>query len=169
MRARGKGKQKEIELPTIEALRDADPLSNRVAEQIVVGVSTRGYERSLELIEPELAGRRTSKSNASRALIDATTEKLADFVTRPLDDVDLVAMFIDGIGFARHTIVVALGVTIDGTKVPLGLWGGSTENAALATSLMQNLVERGLRVDEAMVFVIDGGKGLRNALRDVFR
>jgi transposase-like protein len=168
VRARGKGKQKEIELPTIEALRDADPLSDRVAEQVVVGVSTRGYERSLEPIEPELGGRGASKSNASRALIDATTEKLADFVKRPLDDVDLVAMFIDGIEFARHTIIVALGVTIDGTKVPLGLWGGSTENAALATSLMQNLVERGLRIEESMLFVIDGGKGLRKALRDVF-
>jgi transposase-like protein len=167
-RVRTRGKGKEVELPTIEALRESDPLSARVAEQIVVGVSTRGYERSLDPIEPELGGRGASKSNASRALIDVTTEKLAEFVSRKLDDVDLVAMFIDGIEFARHTVIVALGVTIDGTKVPLGLWGGSTENAALATALMQNLVERGLRVDDSMLFVIDGGKGLRKALRDVF-
>jgi transposase-like protein len=167
VRARGKGK-KEVELPTIEALREGDPLSARVAEQILVGVSTRGYERSLEPIDPTLGGRGASKSNASRVLIDATSEKLAEFVSRKLDNVDLVAMFIDGIEFARHTMVVALGVTIDGTKVPLGLWGGSTENAAVATALMQNLVERGMRVDHSMLFVIDGGKGLRKALRDVF-
>ena len=168
VRARGRGKDKEVELPTIEALRAGDPLSARVAEQIVIGVSTRGYERSLDPIEPELGGRGASKSNASRALIDATTEKLAAFVSRKLDDVDLVAMFIDGIEFMQRTVIVALGVTIDGTKVPLGLWGGSTENAAVATSLLNNLVERGLRVDESMLFVIDGGKGLRKALRDVF-
>jgi transposase-like protein len=167
VRGRGKGNQ-EVELPTIEALRDGDPLAARVMEQILVGVSTRGYERSLEPIDPELDGHGASKSNASRALVDATTEKLAEFVSRKLDDVDLVAMFIDGIEFARRTMIVALGVTIDGTKLPLGLWGGSTENAAVATSLLQNLVERGLRVDHSMLFVIDGGKGLRKAVRDVF-
>lgn len=64
--------------------------------------------------------------------------------------------------------IVALGVTIDGTNVPLGLWAGSTENAAVATSLPNNRVERGLHVDESMLFVIDGGKGLRKALRNVF-
>lgn len=168
VRKRGKGTHNEVELPTIEALREGDPLCARVAEQIVLGVSTRGYERSLEPVEPELGGRGASKSNASRALIDATTQKLAEFASRKLDDVDLVAMLIDGIEFARRTVVVALGVTVDGTKVPLGLWAGSTENATLATSLLQSLVERGLRVDESMLFVIDGGKGLRKALRDVF-
>lgn len=168
IRVRGKGKNKEVELPTIEALRAGDPLSARVAEQIVLGVSTRGYERSLEPIEPELGGRGASKSNASRALIDATTEKLAAFVSRKLDDVDLVAMFIDGIEFANHAVVIALGVTTDGTKVPLGLWAGSTENSVVATALLQNLIERGLRVDESMLFVVDGGKGLRKAMRDVF-
>lgn len=168
VRTRGKGKDKEIELPTIEALREGDPLSARVAEQIVLGVSTRGYERSLEPIEPELGGRGASKSNASRALIDATTEKLAAFVSRKLGDVDVVAMFIDGIEFAGHAVIIALGVTIDGTKVPLGLWAGSTENSVIATALLQNVIERGLRVDDSMLFVIDGGKGLRKAVRDVF-
>lgn len=168
VRARGRGAEKEVELPTMEALREGDPLSARVAEQIVVGVSTRGYERSLEPIEPELGGRGASKSNASRALIEATAEKLVAFVSRQLDDVDLVAMFIDGIEFAGKTVIIALGVTLDGTKVPLGLWGGSTENHVVATALLQNLIERGLRVEESMLFVIDGGKGIRKGLRDVF-
>jgi len=130
--------------------------------------SPRGYERSLEPIEPELGGRGASKSNASRSLIDATTEKLAAFVSRKLDDVDLVAMFIDGIEFVNHAVVIAQGVTIDGTKVPLGLWAGSTENAVVATALLQKVIEHGLRVDESMLFVVDGGKGLRKAVRDVF-
>lgn len=167
VRTRGKGGG-EVELPSIEALRQGDPMSSRVTEQILLGVSTRGYEKSLEPLEPEFGGRGTSKSNASRALIDATTEKLSEFVTRTLEDIDLVTMFIDGIEFAGHTVIVALGVTIDGTKVPLGLWAGSSENTVVATALLQNLVERGLRVDEATLFVIDGGKGLRKALRDVY-
>ncbi len=72
-------------------------MSDRVVEQIALGVSTRGYERSLEPVDESIETRGASKSNASRALIDATTEKLAQFVSRKLDDVDLVAMFIDGI------------------------------------------------------------------------
>jgi transposase-like protein len=167
VRKRGNGGG-EVELPTITALRDGDPMTARVAEQIVLGVSTRGYERSLEEVGDELETRGASKSNASRALIDATSEKLAAFVTRRLDDVDLVAMFIDGIEIAKHAVLIALGVTLDGTKVPLGIWAGSTENHVVATSLLNNLIERGLRVEESMLFVIDGGKGLRKALRDVF-
>jgi transposase-like protein len=168
-RVRVRGKRKgEVELPSIAALRDGDPMSTRVAEQIVLGVSTRGYDRSLEEVDDELETRGTSKSNVSRALIAKTHEKLAEFVSRKLDEVDVVAMFIDGIEFAGHAVIIALGVTIDGTKVPLGIWAGSTENHVVATALLQNLLERGLRVEQSMLFAIDGGKGLRKALRDVF-
>jgi putative transposase len=168
VRVRGKGQGGEVLLPTIEALREGDPLSARVVEQIALGVSTRGYERSLEPIDESVEARGMSKSNASRALIEATTEKLAAFVSRKLDAVDLVAMFIDGIEFAGHAVVIALGVTIDGTKEPLGIWAGSTENATVTTALLSDLVDRGLRVEESMLFVIDGGKAIRKALRDVF-
>jgi putative transposase len=168
VRARGKGRGGEATLPSIEALREADLMSERVAEQIALGVSTRGYERSLEPIDETIEARGTSKSNASRALIDATTEKLASFVSRKLDDLDLVAMFIDGIEFAGHAVLIALGVTIDGTKTPLGIWAGSTENTTVVTELLSNLVARGLRVEASMLFVIDGGKAIRKALRDVF-
>ena len=77
-------------------------------------------------------------------------------------------MFIDGIEFAGHSVLIALGVTIDGTKTPLGIWAGSTENTVVVTELLSNLVARGLRVDASMLFVIDGGKAIRKALRDVF-
>jgi putative transposase len=168
VRARGKGRGNEVVLPSIEALRDGDPMTERVAEQIALGVSTRGYERSLEAVDATIEARGASKSNASRALIDATTEKLAQFVSRKLDDVDLVAMFIDGIEFAGHAVLIALGVTLDGTKIPLGIWAGSTENTTVVTELLSNLVARGLRVEHSMLFVIDGGKAIRKALRDVF-
>jgi transposase-like protein len=168
VRVRGQGRGAEVTLPSVEALRDGDPMSDRVAEQIALGVSTRGYDRSLEPVDESIETRGTSKSNASRALIDATTEKLAHFVSRKLDDVDLVAMFIDGIEFAGHAVLIALGVTIDGTKTPLGIWAGSTENTVVVTELLSNLVGRGLRVEDSMLFVIDGGKAIRKALRDVF-
>lgn len=127
--------------------------------------------REGETLEPapeQVVSRGTSKSSASRALIDKTREKLAAFLERRLDDVHLAAMFLDGIEVAQKSVVVALGVTTDGTKVPLGLWLGATENAVVATELVQNLLDRGLRVDGSLLFVIDGGKGLRKALRDVF-
>jgi transposase-like protein len=168
VRARGKGRGKEVVLPTMATLMESDPMTARVAEQIALGVSTRGYERSLEAVDVTIEARGASKSNASRALIDATTEKLAQFVARKLDDVDLVAMFIDGIEFAGHSVIIALGVTIDGTKTPLGIWAGSTENTTVVTELLSNLVTRGLRVEHPMLFVIDGGKAIRKALRDVF-
>ena len=166
-RVRRKSGGEEV-LPSLQAFCAADPMSERVVEQIVLGVSTRGYERSLEPVpaDAEVAG--TSKSSASRALIDGTAQKLAEFLDRKLDDVDLIAMFIDGLEIADKTTVVALGVTRDGTKIPLGIWLGSTENTALTTSLVQNLLERGLCVTEKTLFVIDGGKGIRRALQDVF-
>jgi putative transposase len=168
VRERGKRQAAEVTLPSIEALREGDPMSARVVEQIALGVSTRGYDRSLEPTDESIEARGSSKSNASRALIGATTEKLAQFVSRSLADLDLVAMFIDGIEFAGHSVVIALGVTIDGTKTPLGIWAGSTENTTLVTELLSNLVARGLRVEESTLFVIDGGKAIRKALRDVF-
>ena len=94
-----------------------------LAEQVVAGVSTRGCGRSLEPLDESLESRGESKSNASRALTEKTTEKLADFLSRKL-----AAMFIDGIEIGGHAVIIALGVTKDGTKVPLGVWCGSTEN-----------------------------------------
>ncbi len=140
VRARGKGRGKEVALPSIEALRDGDPMSDRVVEQIALGCVHARLRTELGPVDESIETRGASKSNASRALIDATTEKLAQFVSRKLDDVDLVAMFIDGIEFAGHSVVIALGVTIDGTKMPLGIWAGSTENTVLVTELLSNLV-----------------------------
>lgn len=158
----------EIMLEAIEEFRRADPMPDRVAEQIAVGVSTRRYRRSLEPVPEQMGERGTSKSAASRALIENTTSKLDEFLQRPLGDLEIIAMYLDGIDFAGTACIVSLGVTTDGTKVPLGVWLGSTENAVLTTELLQDLIARGLRVDGRTLFVIDGGKGIRKALRDVF-
>ena len=142
----------------------------RSPSRLVAGVSTRGCGRSLEPLDESLESRGESKSNASRALLEKTTEKLADFLSRKLDDVALAAMFIDGIEIGGHAVIIALGVTKDGTKVPLGVWCGSTENHVVTAALMQNLIERGLRVDAPVLFVIDGRKGtLRRVIHHVKR
>jgi putative transposase len=167
-RPRVRSSRGEEQLPSFEAFREADPLPARVAEQIVLGVTTRGYERSLEPVPGDVKTRGASKSAASRALIDKTREQIDAFMNRALNDLSLVAMFIDGIEIAGKATIVALGVTGQGVKVPLGIWLGSTENATVATALFQNLIERGLSIAQKTLFVIDGGKGIRKALNDIF-
>jgi putative transposase len=149
---------KEASLPSFDAFRGEDPLPERVVNQILIGVSTRGYEASLEKPMERIPHRGTSKSAASRHLVATTRKKLDDYLGRRLDELDLLAIMVDGIEIAEHTVVVSLGITADGTKVPLGLRLGSTENAVLCTEMLQDLLERGLRVDGRLLCVIDGGR-----------
>jgi transposase-like protein len=100
--------------------------------------------------------------------IERTRTALGELMGRRLDDVRLAVMMLDGLEIADRTHVVALGVTTDGVKIPLGLWEGSTENATLARSLLADLVDRGLDPTQAILFVVDGGKALRRAIKDVF-
>ncbi len=115
VRERGKRKAAEVTLPSIEALRHGDPMSARVVEQIALGVSTRGYERSLEPTDESIEVRGASKSNRSRAPIDDGGQARAVRLAQP-DDVDLVAMSIDGIE-SRVTGAHRAGVTIDGPRL----------------------------------------------------
>jgi len=157
----------EVTLPSMARFQAEDPLPERVLNQIVLGVSTRGYGSSLETAPAGVRSRGTSKSAASRHLVERMGAKLRDYLARPLGEVKLLALMLDGIEVARHTVVVALGITEDGTKTTLGLWQGSTENAALCTSLMQDLISRGLKLDAKILCIIDGGKGIRKAIEDV--
>jgi transposase-like protein len=159
---------REAKLPTVETFRELDPLPERVVERILLGVTTRGYGRSVEAPPPEVQRRGTSKSAASRNLVARTRQKLRDEIGRSLDGLDLVALMLDGIEVAKQALVVALGITATGDKVPLGLEQGSTENAVLCTTLLNGLIERGLKVSERILCVIDGGKGIRKALGDIF-
>jgi transposase-like protein len=159
---------REVRLPSVERFRAADPLPERVLSQILLGVSTRNYEGSLEPLPEELGGHGATKSSASRQLVAITRKKLEEEFTRSLGQVELTAIMIDGVVIARRSAVLALGITTDGSKVPLGVDVGSTENAALCTSLLQSLLDRGLHVDHRLLVVIDGSKGLRRAVEDVF-
>jgi hypothetical protein len=157
---------REAPLPSLEAFRHQDPLAERVVTQLLLGVSTRGYGRSLESPPPRPT-RGASKSAASRRLVAATRGKLAAELARRLDEVELIGLLLDGIEIGERTLVAALGITVGGEKVPLGLWQGSTENATVCTALLQDLLERGLRIEAKILCVVDGGKGLRKALGQV--
>ena len=152
-RVRSKSGQ-EVSLPSVERFQAEDPLAERVVNQILLGVSTRGYGASLETPPPGLSSRGTSKSAASRHLVERMGSKMREYFSRRLEDVNLLVLMLDGIEVAQQTVVVALGISEDGTKQPLGLWQGSTENAAICTSLLQDLISRGLKLDGKVLCVI---------------
>lgn len=137
---------------------------------MVIGVATRKYARSLEPLPEELAEgeRSTSRSTVSRKFIRAAKKKLDEWMSRDLGALDLAAVFIDGLHFADHVVLVALGVDVGGTKHVLGLWEGATENGAACRALLSDLVHRGVEADRTRLFVIDGSKALRSAIRDVY-
>jgi putative transposase len=104
----------------------------------------------------------------SRTFAERTRRSLGELMSRRLEDMRLAAMMIDGLELQGRTNVVALGITTEGVKIPLGLWEGSSENATVATALLADLVERGLDPEQGILFVIDGAKALRKAIRNVF-
>jgi len=141
-----------------------------VMDRMLAGVSTRRFARVGEpvgeVVERDASA--TSKSTVSELFTASTRTALGELMARRLDDVRLAVMMIDGMELAERTHVVALGISTDGVKIPLGLWEGSTENATVARELLADLVTRGLDPEQAILFVIDGGKALRRAIKDVF-
>lgn len=104
----------------------------------------------------------------SRRFVAATSARVEAELARPLGDLKLAVVMIDGIHFGEHVVLVALGIDESGRKHTLGLREGATENAASCTALIANLVERGLDTSRSMLVVIDGGKALAKAVRAVF-
>ncbi len=137
---------------------------------MLAGVSTRRYRRTQEPVgeQVEAGARSGSRSAASRQFVARTREHLEALMQRRLDDVRLAVVMLDGIELKGRCCVVALGITSDGIKIPLGLREGSSENAAVATALLADLVERGLDLEQGVLCVLDGAKALRKAVRDVF-
>jgi transposase-like protein len=160
----------ELSVQSYEYFADRDPLTRAVMDRMLAGVSTRKYqvvgEPVGEEIEQESAS--TSKSTVSELFIERTRTALSELMSRRLDDVRLAVMMLDGLEIAERTHVVALGISTEGVKIPLGLWEGSTENATLVSMLLADLVDRGLDPEQAILFVIDGGKALRRAIKGVF-
>src|SRR5437870_1652698 len=158
----------EATLPSVATFRTRDPLTARMMQQLLAGVSMRHYEGSLEARPSGRPTRGSSKSAVSRTVVRRTRQRLQEYLARRLDGLEMVALFMDGVVVAHQTAIVVLGITRDGGKVPLGLRLGSTENAVVCTELLQDLLARGLTLDGRVLWVIDVGKVLREALGDVF-
>lgn len=158
----------ELSLPWFEWASDRDPLDERTLEQIAVGVSTRNYARTLEQLPPGMSERSVAKSSVSRRFVALSAAQLRTWLARPLGDLDLRVVMIDGIVFADRILLIALGIAADGMKRVLGLREGTTENATVCRGLLRDLIGRGLPADRALLFVIDGGKGIRKAIAETF-
>jgi putative transposase len=160
----------ELPVPSYELFSRTELLGRMAMERMLAGLSARRYPVGLEPVGPrvERSAHSTGKSVVSRRFVAATETALADLLAAPLGDLDLVALMIDGVHFGDHLCVVALGVGIDGSKHPLGLVEGSTENTTVVTDLLTGLRDRGLDTSRAIFVGIDGGKALRAAVVRVF-
>jgi transposase-like protein len=160
----------ELPVPAYELFTSTELLGRMAMERMLAGVSTRRYPVALEpvgeAIEDE--AKATSKSAVSRKFVAMTEHALADLLGADLSGLDLVALMIDGVHFADHLCVVALGIGIDGAKHPLAVVEGSTENTTLVRGLLVGLRDRGLDVTKPILAVLDGAKALSAAVREVF-
>ena len=159
---------RELRLPSWREWSARDPLDERALEQMVLGVSTRGYARSLEPLPEAVTVRGVSKSAVSERFVYGTERKLAELMSRDLRQLQVVALLIDGVHFGEHVVLAAVGVDAQGDKHVLGLREGATENAAAVRALLADLVERGLDTSRALLIVIDGAKALHKAVVEVF-
>ena len=160
----------EVPVPAYELFSSTDLLDQMTWQRMLAKLSTRTYATGLEPVgvDVEAVASATSKSAVSRRFVHATERALTQLMTAGLSGLELVGLMIDGVHFARHCCVVALGIDIEGKKHPLAVVEGSTENATLARELLVGLRERGLDVSRPILVVIDGSKALRRAVLDVF-
>ena len=172
--------EREISLRSYEALHGDRAVNDRLLTRVLYGISCgflgggiaasdrvgRNYEAAAEAI-PGAIG--LSGSTVSRAFIQASATKLRELQERDLSGEDVVAIVLDGKTFAEATMVVALGITMTGDKRFLGFVETDTENEQVVTPFLRSLVERGLDVSQGLLVIVDGGKGLRAAVRKAFR
>lgn len=157
----------EVRLATWDMFASEDLLRQVVVERMLAGVATRRHEAVAEPVGP-VAGRAMSKSAVSRRFVAATEQALGELLARDLSQLETAVLMIDGLNVADQMIIVALVITADGTKVPVGMMLGDTENTVVVKDLLADLVARGLRYEHGILVVIDGSKALRSAVAKVF-
>ena len=165
LRRKGQGPDKEVPIPAYEAMLAHSSLGRRILEILMNGISTRNYRKILPEMAETVA---VSKSNVSREFIDASEQTLKELGERRFDGQEMLIVYIDGIQFGQHHVLVALGVDKQGYKHVLGLREGSSENATVVKDLLTDIVSRGLQAGPRRLFVIDGSKALRAAIDEVF-
>src|SRR6476620_11579371 len=147
-----------------------DLLTEVVVERMLAGVATRRHARTAEPVGSQVdqEAKSTSRSAISRRFVRQTETPLAELMSRDLSGLETKVLMVDGEHMAERCVVVALAITADGTKKPVGLWDGSTENKTVVRSLLADLVDRGLAFDDGLLVVLDGAKALSAAVREVF-
>lgn len=165
-RVRDVAVNREVPLESYRALQNPRPVDDRVLAHVINGISTRKFERAAEAL-PECFG--ISKSSVSRKFVRATAKKLEDFSRRDLSEEDIVAIFIDGKRLAKTDMILALGVTMEGEKIILGFIEAGTENYIVCRDFINDLLARGLRTEQEILFIIDGAKGLYKGIKAVLR
>jgi putative transposase len=160
----------EVPLTSYTHFAADDLLTRVVMERMLAGVATRRHSRVAEPVGTvvDKEAKSTSRSAISRRFVKQTETALAELMARDLTGEDIKVLLLDGEHMAERCVVAALAITADGTKKPVGLWDGSTENKTVVRSLLADLVERGLTVDDGLLVVIDGAKALAAAVREVF-
>jgi putative transposase len=160
----------EVPLPAYRLFAGEDQLTRVVMERMLAGLATRRHVAAAEPVGQAVqeSASATSRSAISRRFIAQTKTALAELLARDLGGLDIKVLMIDGEHIAEHCCIVALAITADGTKVPVGLWEGSTENKTVARHLLADLVGRGLDAEEGLLVVIDGAKALSAAVSAVF-
>ena len=167
-RVRVRSAEGEVPLASFQWAASTDPLDEHTLAAVAAGVSTRRYAGTLDPVPAEVNEQATSSSAVSRRFVALSTKRLHGFLSRPLGELDLRVVCIDGKVFRDHCMVIALGIDTQGRKHLLGLREGATETAAVTTGLLSDLVTRGLPTDRTLLFVVDGAAGLRRAITDVF-
>ncbi len=157
---------KEVSLDAYRALQRPRKMDEGLLLRMLKGIATRNYDACAETV-PEAFG--LSSSSVSRRYIKGTARKLAEFQERSLEEYDLVALFLDGKTFAEEEIIIALGVTVDGHKIPLGFVQAATENESVCRSFLADLVEQGLQFESGLLVILDGAKGLYKAVMSVLQ
>ena len=158
----------ELSLPSFEWAANGDPLDAATMAAIAAGVSTRRYASTQEPIRAAHQPRAASKSAVSRRFVQLSQEQLAQWLARPLGELDLPVVMIDGIHFRDRVILLVLGIDAQGNKHVLGLREGSSEATRVVASLLSDLIDRGLDAQRMRLWVIDGGKALRKAIVQTF-
>ena len=155
----------EIGLETYKAFRDPKGMTERIMKRMILGLSSRNYE---ETVDSVIKGYGIKKSSVSRHFVKATVEQMREFMERSLSGLELCAIFIDGIEFKKQRLIVALGISKEGKKHILGLWQGATENGEVCRMMLEDLIRRGLDIAKNYLFVLDGSKALRSSVTRVF-
>src|SRR5438132_9617059 len=129
---------------------------------MVRGLSTRNYGAVVKDFHNAYG---VEKSAVSENFIEASRQKVKELMERPLGELRLCAVLIDGTPFKDRQMIVALGIGCDGIKTMLGVREGATENAAVVNALLSELVERGVDFSTPRLYILDGGKALHSAVR----